>query len=211
MALGENKRNDFHPTVYGYQFSNPEAQVDKTTLTFNWWNKMLKLSIAPKLNNGGDYSQYDHKNAISIYLSVQSAKALQLVTMDFVAWLKENAGKGKEYNRAIQVKNGIVLLSNGGFISKQDTPCVVIAKINEAGKIEIIDLIEKMRGKCYLFFITNDKPNFMLHIHFALRRAFNIQKTLPHHTTLQPTTAQHTSSALKHEALQKQANFSRVS
>ena len=91
MALGENKRNDFHPTVYGYQFSNPEAKVDKTALTFNWWNKMLKLSIAPKLNNGGDYSQYDHKNAISIYLSVQSAKALQMVTEDFVAWLKENA------------------------------------------------------------------------------------------------------------------------
>ena len=136
MALGENKRNDFHPTVYGYQFSNPEAKVDKTALTFNWWNKMLKLSIAPKLNNGGDYSQYDHKNAISIYLSVQSAKALQIVTEDFVAWLKENAGQGKEYNRAIQVKNGIVLLSNGGFIHQPDTPCVVIAKINESGKVE---------------------------------------------------------------------------
>ena len=141
MALGDNNyknngNNNFHPSVYGYQFSNSEAKLDKTALTFTWWNKLLKLSIAPKLNNGGDYAQYDHKNAISVYLGVQSARALQILVHDFLEFLSNPENVDKDYNRSIPLKSGNVILSNGKFINQEGCPCVVLTKINDQGKIE---------------------------------------------------------------------------
>ena len=142
MALGENNyskngnNNNYHPSVYGYQFSNPDAKLDKTALTFTWWNKLLKLSIAPKLNNDGDYAQYDHKNAISVYLGVQSARALQILIHDFVQFLNDPANADKDYNRSIPLKSGNVILSNGKFIKQEGCPCMVITKMNDQGKIE---------------------------------------------------------------------------
>ncbi len=142
MALGDTNsykgKNDYHPTVFGYQFSNSEAKVDSTSLTFNWWNKMLKLSIAPKLNNNGDYSQYDHKNAISVYIGVQSAKAIFLIANDFLDYLEKSFTdeSAPEYNRAFQLNSGILIFSSGEFIGKKKTPCVIIAKIDKEGKIE---------------------------------------------------------------------------
>nr|DAN20304.1 MAG TPA: hypothetical protein [Caudoviricetes sp.] len=152
MALGDNnykKNNDFHPTVYGYQFSNSEAKLDQTSLTFNWWNKMLKVSIAPKMNNNGDYAQYDHKNAISVYMGVQSAKALYILMQDYLTFLSDPVNNKKDYNRAIQVKSGVVILSNGKFIGQNGTPCMVIAKINDKGKIESSYAYEFKIGTMY--------------------------------------------------------------
>ena len=153
MALGDNNfrknNNDFHPTVYGYQFSNSEAKLDQTSLTFNWWNKMLKISIAPKMNNNGDYAQYDHKNAISVYMGVQSAKALLILMEDYLRFLNDSANAKKDYNRAIQVKSGVVILSNGKFIGQNGVPCVVIAKINDRGKIESSYAYEFKVGTMY--------------------------------------------------------------
>lgn len=167
MALGDtngfggnNNGKDFHPTVYGYQFSNPEAKVDATSLSFNWWNKMLKLSVAPKLEgNGGDYVQYDHKGAISVYLGVQTAKAMFIVMNDFIQYMNTSFDvvDAPEFNRAIKLNSGIAIISSGEFINQKKTPCIILAKVNAEGKIEASFAYEFKVGN--IFSIENYDQN----------------------------------------------------
>lgn len=56
MALGNydnNRQQVRRPTVNaGYAFSNPMSLVDPTRLSASFWNKMLKLKIVPRVDNG---------------------------------------------------------------------------------------------------------------------------------------------------------------
>ena len=86
MALGDNNTfnsEPFRPVTYGYGMNNPDAKYEKTSLSFAIWKFMLKVTIAPKVNDGGTYDKYDKDNGVSIYLNVNKAITLMKILDEF--------------------------------------------------------------------------------------------------------------------------------
>lgn len=136
MALGDtynnNERKNYSPSVTsGYRFSNPDSTIDKTSLSFSFWNKLLKVSIAPKKETEGDIIAFDYDNAGAVYLSHTKAFMLYKEMVNFL----ENYKKGSGYNTNVGVatgSEGLIYICDGKEFSA-DGPCFVIRKIDENG------------------------------------------------------------------------------
>ena len=103
QSYGKNQDNNkklYEPTVYSpVQFKNPTG-VDPSELSFSFWNRMLKITISPKLDSkaGDKYDTYDDKNNISIHINHMKARILLqeiakfLEAADFKVYLGGNIG-----------------------------------------------------------------------------------------------------------------------
>ena len=135
MALGDtynnNERKNYSPSVSsGYRFSNPESNVDKTSLSFTYWNKLLKVSIAPKKETEGDTISFDYDNAGAVYLSHTKALMLYKEMVNFLEMYKQGAAPT---NVGVAAgAEGLIYICDGKEFSA-DGPCLVIRKIDENG------------------------------------------------------------------------------
>lgn len=135
MALGDtynnNEKKNYQPSVTaGYRFSNIESTIDKTSLSFSFWNKLLKVSIAPKKETEGDTIAFDHENAGSVYLSHTKALILYKEIMNFLEMYKKgNAPKNVGVSTGSE---GLLYISNGEEFNANG-PCLVLRKTDEKG------------------------------------------------------------------------------
>lgn len=141
MALGnmnqnfnknqDNNKKNYEPTVYSpVQFKNPNG-VDPSELSFSFWNRMLKISIAPKRESkpGDKYDTYDHENNISIHINHMKARILYNEIEEFL----------KDTNKinSIGINSGafgLLTISNGKEFGIS-SPVIVVRKMDEGGKI----------------------------------------------------------------------------
>lgn len=147
MALGDtynnNEKKNYSPSITsGYRFSNPDSTIDKTQLSFTFWNKLLKVSIAPKKETGNDEIAFDHENAGSIYLS--HTKAL-IFYKEICKFLKEYHDGVSVENAGVSIKDGIIYISNGKEFNAEG-PCIVLRKIDENGHATSTFVYEFRRG-----------------------------------------------------------------
>lgn len=135
MALGDNNTfnsEPFRPVTYGYGMTNPDAKYEKTSLSFAIWKFMLKATIAPKVNDGGNYDKYDKDNGISIYLNVNKAITLMKILDEFKElYQKDNKVK---FNKGVATNIGVIVVSNGEYVNG-GIPTITIAKVNESGSV----------------------------------------------------------------------------
>lgn len=135
MALGDtynnNERKNYSPSVSAaYRFSHPESTIDKTSLSFSYWNKLLKVSIAPKKETEGDTIAFDHDNAGSVYLSHTKALMLHKEMVNFLEQYKKGAAPA---NVGVSAgAEGLIYICDGKEFSAEG-PCLVIRKIDEDG------------------------------------------------------------------------------
>ena len=138
MALGDtynnNEKKNYSPSVTsGYRFSNPESNVDQTCLTFSFWNKLLKISIAPKKKTEGDVVAFDYDNAGTVYLTHTKALIMHKEVMKFI---KEFAEGTSVSNAGVSTgSQGLLYICDGKEFGSEN-PCLVIRKINEQGQSE---------------------------------------------------------------------------
>ena len=116
MALGDtynnNEKKNYSPSLTsGYRFSNPDSTVDKTSLTVSFWNKLLKVSIAPKKETENGEIAFDHENAGSVYLSNTKAKVFHDEICKFLEEYKQ--GKAPDNIGVATGKDGLIYLYNG--------------------------------------------------------------------------------------------------
>lgn len=136
MALGDtynnNEKKNYSPSVSSaYRFSNPDSDIDKTSLSFAFWNKLLKVSIAPKKETEGDTIAFDHENAGSVYLSHTKALILYKEIMNFLDLYSK--GQGTPTNVGVASgSEGLIYICNGEEFNANG-PCLVIRKIDEKG------------------------------------------------------------------------------
>lgn len=148
MALGDtynnNEKKNYSPSVTaGYRFSNPESTIDKTSLSFTYWNKLLKVSIAPKKDTGDDTIAFDHDNAGSVYLS--HTKAL-IFYNEIIKFLEDyKAGRAPKNVGVSSGSEGLIYICNGEEFNA-DGPCLVIRKIDEKGNPTSTFVYEFRRG-----------------------------------------------------------------
>ena len=148
MALGDtynnNEKKNYSPSVTsGYRFSNPDSNIDKTSLGFTYWNKLLKVSIAPKKETEGDTIAFDHDNAGSVYLS--HTKAL-IFYKEIVKFLDEYVKGNNPTNAGVSSgKDGLIYVCDGKEFNAEG-PCLVIRKIDENGRCTSTYVYEFRRG-----------------------------------------------------------------
>ena len=135
MALGDtynnNEKKNYSPSVTsGYRFGNPESTIDKTCLSFAYWNKLLKVSIAPKKDTDDGSISYDYDNAGAVFLS--HTKALILYN-EIIKFLEDyRAGKAPKNVGVSSGSEGLIYICTGEEFNA-DGPCLVIRKIDEKG------------------------------------------------------------------------------
>lgn len=130
MALGNydnNKKEEYLPTYYSeYRTGNAEG-IDPSSLSYTFFNRMLKISISPLKMNNGDKITYDHDNAASVWLVHTKARIL--------------------YDQILKVLNGEI--SNGGVSTGKEglirfcdgkelginNYCLIINKVDENGNV----------------------------------------------------------------------------
>jgi hypothetical protein len=133
MALGNtynnNSKKDYQPMVYSaYKMNNAESTVDQTSVSFTFWNGMLKISIAPR--KPGNEISFDFDNAAVIYLNHTKARILENEILSFMA---DPIGHN---NAGVPSGTGLITISNGQDYGVE-CPCLVIRKINqENGNVE---------------------------------------------------------------------------
>lgn len=136
MALGDtynnNEKKNYSPTVTsGYRFSNPDSNIDKTSLSFSYWNKLLKVSIAPKKETDGNTIAFDHENAGSVYLS--HTKAL-IFYKEIIKFLEGYVNGTAPTNTGVSSgSEGLIYICDGKEFNS-NSPCLVIRKIDSEGR-----------------------------------------------------------------------------
>ena len=149
MALGDtynnNEKKNYSPSVSsGYKFGNPDSNVDKTALSFNYWNKLLKISIAPKKETEGDTIAYDHENAGSVFLSHRKAFILYKEISNFLELY--NKGLPTPKNAGVSSgSEGLIYICNGEEFNAEG-PCLVIRKVNDKGESTSVFVYEFRRN-----------------------------------------------------------------
>lgn len=130
MALGNydnNKREYYTPVYYsGYGAGNADG-VDPSSLSYSFYNRMLKLSISPLKSKNGDNVVYDHDNAAVVWITHTKARMLY----DQI----KKVLKGELNNGGVNTgKEGLVRFCDGKELGISNY-CLVINKINENGEV----------------------------------------------------------------------------
>lgn len=135
MSLGtttyENNKNEVYtPQVFSaYAMSNTTSKIDPTNFSFTFWNKMLKLSIAPMIvSDDPSVIRFDHKASVSIFLNHTKARILEMILLGFLKDPKAYDGS------SVPSGKGLVTISSGKeFESK--FPCLIIRTITPEGTV----------------------------------------------------------------------------
>lgn len=131
MALGNynenNNRKYYEPLVYSrYGTSNTEG-VDPSALSFSFYNRMLKITIAPMKPNAKpeDRNIWDQENAVSVWLTHTKAKML----LEEIEYVQNNPDTC--FNGGVPTgTEGLISFSTGKELGVS-SPCLIIRKINQ--------------------------------------------------------------------------------
>lgn len=130
MALGNyndnNSKKYYEPLVYSrYGTTNTEG-VDPSALSFQFYNRMLKLSIAPMKPNAkpDDRNPWDNENAIAVWLTHTKAKMLH----DEIKYAMANPDTC--FNAGVTIGDETLVSFSNGKELGVSAPCLIIRKIN---------------------------------------------------------------------------------
>jgi len=87
MALGNynstgnysnNDQKMYNPSVMGIRLNNAESKIDQTAIKFDFWNGMLKISIAGKKPGkaNDEFASFDFEQAGVVYITHPKARIL---------------------------------------------------------------------------------------------------------------------------------------
>lgn len=131
MALGNfnssKKSSSTELTVYSnLKMNNTQSEVDKTSLSFNFWNNMLGIQLSPVITTADGSISYDRENSITIWLS--AVKALML-SNEITRFLN-----GEAKNVGVHTRTGIINITDGSDFGSS-SPCITIRKVDADGQI----------------------------------------------------------------------------
>ena len=143
MAFKSYNNNDKTPvctTYSGVSFSNPESNLGQTKISINYFNKIMKISIASRNNNGSnnEYATYDNDNAVSVYVSNIKARILYLLIE------KKLLADPEVHNVCVELKNGLIKVSDGSEYGSSNY-CISISYASEDGSVHEIVYETKSR------------------------------------------------------------------
>lgn len=135
MSFNSNNNNDRQPVNVTYSpvtFSNPESAICKSKLSISYFNKLLKIGIALRKNEGSNdaYATYDMENQTEVYVSYTKAKILH----DLIEQMKTD---DSIHNVCIELKGGLLVISDGSELGS-DSPCITIHTMDGSGNVSSV-------------------------------------------------------------------------
>lgn len=118
-----NNQQDRRPTVQTFTpitFSNPESKVCQSRFSVSYFNNLMKIDIAPRINQGSNdqFAKYDNDNPVTVYVSYTKAKILHDAIMHMI-------NNSDIHNVCIELKNGLLRVSDGVEFGSQNF-CIAI-------------------------------------------------------------------------------------
>lgn len=76
--FSNNDQKMYNPSVMGIRLNNAESKIDQTAIKFDFWNGMLKISIAGKKpgKSNDDFASFDFEQAGVVYITHTKARIL---------------------------------------------------------------------------------------------------------------------------------------
>lgn len=157
MALGNydnNKKEQYIPVYYSEYGTGNSEGVDPSSLSYTFYNRMLKISISPLKVNNGDKIAYDHENATSVYLTHTKARMFHDEILKVLNGTTNNGGVSSG-------KDGLIRFCDGKELGVNNY-CLIINKVNsETGEVTSSYAYE-FKSK-YHYAIENFDPNNSSH------------------------------------------------
>jgi hypothetical protein len=128
-----NGGSDFYtPTTRSaYRFFNSESSIDNTSMSFNFWNTLLKITINPIIVKEGSANKVDNDNHVDIFLSPAKAQMLRYCIREF------RKNPDNYTNIGVSTNKGIIFIADGKKMFGHGGICIVINLIdNETGRKE---------------------------------------------------------------------------
>ena len=107
-----------------YRFFNANSTIDKTVMSFTYWNSLLKITMNPIQVQEGSANKVDTNNHIDIYLSPSKAQML----LHCIKVYRENPDAYK--NIGVNTNKGIIFIANGEKMYGKRGTFIVINLIN---------------------------------------------------------------------------------
>ena len=157
-----NNKQDDRPTTNTYTpiaFSNPNSKVQQSRLDISYFNKMMVVSIHPRINQGSnDIPRFDNDNPVKVYISFNTAKLLHDAAVDMFT-------NGKMNNVCVETKNGLFKISNGVEFGST-SPCISITHATQDGG-EIVETVYQTKDNYTVAYDYADgaysEMNFPMH------------------------------------------------
>jgi len=132
MAYGPNfntgsnntQQNRGRTTYSPIRYINPDSTVDKTRLSYEYWNSTLKIKITNKKETGNTEIVFDDMDSAVIFLTPDKARIFANVVRNF---LKDPI---KYNNSGVNTTKGVVTLNNGAQHGTTN-PCLIIRQIDQ--------------------------------------------------------------------------------
>lgn len=124
-----NMKDINNSTYSAISFSNPGSKIMQTRFSINYFNRLMKISIALRNNAGSndDFASYDTDNQISVYVSFIKAEMLRRMIEKFKT-------DDSIHNVCIELKNGLLKISDGTEFGVNNT-CISISYADETQKV----------------------------------------------------------------------------
>lgn len=145
MALGNfsnnKKSGSTELTVYSnLKMNNVQSEVDKTSLSFSFWNNLLGINLAPVVTTADGNISYDRENSITIWVSATKAFMLSREITRFI--------NGEARNVGVHTRAGIINITDGSEFGS-NSPCITIRKIDADGQVTSAYTYEVRTGYHY--------------------------------------------------------------
>ena len=149
----DGNSREMNTTFSTISFANPESKLSATKFSIGYLNRVMRMSIAKSQAQPGDaYVTYDHKNAVTVYLSMSTAKALYAGIHQM---LESN---NKIHNVCVDTKNGLLKFSDGIEYGSK-TPCISIYYNNPQDQSIIDEIIYQTKSEYHYIYDYNKKNN----------------------------------------------------
>ncbi len=120
---GNGQQNKGRTTYTPIRYINTESNVDKTRLSYEYWNSTLKIKITNRKDTGNSEVVFDELDSTVIFLTPDKAKIFANVVRNF---LKDPI---KYNNSGVNTTKGVVTLNNGAQHGTTN-PCLIIRQID---------------------------------------------------------------------------------
>lgn len=125
MALGNynnNNKNEYLPVYYSQYGAGNKDGIDPSAIGYNFYNRMLKVTISPLKVDSGDKVSYDHDNAAVVWLTHTKARMFYDQILKVLNGEIENGGVPTGVD-------GIIRFSNGKELGINNY-CIIINKVD---------------------------------------------------------------------------------
>jgi len=158
-----NNNEVYTPTTRSsYRFFNSNSNIDNTTMSFSYWNSLLKITINKIIVKEGSANKVDTDNHVDMYLSPSKAKMFLHCIQEY------RKNPDAYYNIGVDTNRGAIFIGSGKNICGTGGDCIIINLINSnTGEVESSAVYEFNTKDVYMITDYKGGNNFTKNMSYS--------------------------------------------